>query len=71
MAKKKRAVFDFSLCVSCGICVQTCPVSCIELKEFSKPGDSNLYPALTDSCLGCGSCERACPMGMIHMAEAE
>ena len=69
MAAKKRPVFDFSLCVSCSICVQLCPISCIELSESGGGGDRNLYPAAGDGCLGCGSCERGCPMSAIRMEE--
>ncbi len=69
MAVKKIPVFDFSLCVSCSICVQSCPVSAIVLCEKRKKGDSNLYPSLNGSCIGCGTCERSCPMCAIKLEE--
>lgn len=69
MKKKKNPVFDFSRCVSCGICAQTCPFSCIVLSESAGGSDKNLYPALSGDCSGCGSCERGCPMGAVAMVD--
>ncbi len=71
MAVRKRPVFDNKLCVSCNICAQACPVSCIELKETGGDGDNNLYPGLYGDCLGCGMCSRSCPMGAIAMEDAD
>ena len=69
MAVKKAPVFDHSLCVSCSICVQICPVSAIVLSEYAGKGDTNLYPSVSADCLGCGSCQRSCPMNAISMEE--
>ena len=41
-------------CISCGICADECPVSCIS------EGDS-IYMIDEDQCIECGSCEAACP----------
>ena len=30
---KKTPVFDYLLCVSCGICVQACPVSALGMQK--------------------------------------
>ena len=70
MAAKKTPVFDHSLCVSCSICAQICPVSCIVLSEYAGKGDKNLYPAVSGDCLGCGTCQRSCPMDAISMKES-
>lgn len=69
MAVKKIPVFDFELCVSCGICAQTCPVSSIVINLPADRKAPNLYPAVNAGCIGCGSCERACPMGAVSMVE--
>ena len=65
MSGKKTPRFDFSLCVSCSICVQLCPVSAIELAEHGGSGDKNLYPAVGDGCIGCMQCRKSCPMNAI------
>ena len=69
---KKRPVFDYVNCVSCGICAQACPVSALSMCREGKSGKyRNLFPELTgDSCIGCGQCANACPMGVIRMEEA-
>ena len=69
MLEKKRPVFDLTLCVSCAVCVQACPISCIRLDRKGEKDDTNLYPALAGDCTGCGSCERACPMSAIALSK--
>ena len=68
---KKTPVFDYLLCVSCGICAQTCPVSALGMQKEGKSGKyRNLFPELvTDGCIGCGQCAGACPMESIRMEE--
>ena len=45
-------------CISCGSCVDTCPVSAIS------QGDAH-YQIDAGACLDCGSCAGACPMSAI------
>ena len=68
---KKQPVFDYLLCLSCGICAQACPVSALAMKREGKSGKyRNLFPELVEEkCIGCGSCERACPMDAVRMEE--
>lgn len=70
MAKKIPA-FLFEQCVNCSICVQICPVSCIELGVNSVDKYNNLYP-MVDSikCIGCSLCAKECPMDAIFMEDA-
>ena len=44
-------------CISCGACVDTCPVGAISLEG----------QAVVDAgaCIDCGACEGACPVGAI------
>ena len=71
MKEKKRPVFDFKLCVSCGICAQACPVSCIALTVGGVDAHRNLYPAVrAQGCLGCGVCAKSCPVEAIRLEAA-
>lgn len=43
---------DKTLCTGCGICVQQCPLQCINLDP---------YPVLGSECIRCMQCVRHCP----------
>ena len=45
-------------CVSCGACVEGCPVGAIS------QGDTQ-YNIDADSCIDCGACAGTCPTGAI------
>lgn len=68
---KKQPVFQYGSCVSCGVCAQACPISCIDMRFVRKQGKYlKPCPTLTDAdCLGCGLCAKACPMEAISMEE--
>ena len=70
---KKRPVFDYLHCVSCGICAQACPVSALGMQKEGKSGKyRNIFPELVKTtCVGCGFCAKACPMDVIVMKEME
>ena len=44
-------------CISCGACVDTCPVNAISMEA----------QAVIDAgaCIDCGACEGGCPVGAI------
>lgn len=46
-------------CISCGTCVESCPVGCIS------EGDAK-YNINPDECVECGSCVGTCPVGAIE-----
>ena len=50
------AFVDASKCVSCGVCVDTCPMSAITME------DTAVVDAGT--CVDCGACGRACGMNV-------
>ncbi len=68
---RKQPAFDYLLCVSCGICAQSCPVSALPMQKEGKSGKyRNLFPELNpERCIGCGQCARACPMNAIRLRE--
>jgi Fe-S-cluster-containing hydrogenase component 2 len=47
-----------SICVGCGACAGSCPISAIEQKE-------DKYMIDSDKCKGCGVCESTCPVSAI------
>ena len=47
-----------SECVSCGSCVDTCPVNAIS------EGDAQ-YVIDADTCVDCGACVESCPVEAI------
>ena len=45
-------------CISCGACIDECPVEAIS------QGDSQ-YVIDADACISCGTCAGVCPTGAI------
>ena len=45
-------------CISCGACIDECPVEAIS------QGDSQ-YVIDADTCIDCGTCAATCPTGAI------
>lgn len=71
---RKFPQFDDSSCLSCSICVQACPLSCLKLSKAGKQGKyRNLFPELIKKaeCIGCGICAGACPMSCIALKNEE
>ena len=69
MTAKKVPSFHYKNCVSCSICVQTCPVGALDLTRPGKSGRyRNLFPELVNErCIGCALCAKSCPMECINM----
>ena len=69
MTAKKIPSFHYKNCVSCSICVQTCPVGALDLTRPGKSGRyRNLFPELAnDRCIGCALCAKSCPMECVNM----
>ncbi|WDP93236.1 MAG: 4Fe-4S binding protein [Desulfobacter sp.] len=60
--------FDLKTCMSCTICLDTCPVSAISQALLLK-GNPHLFPVLADEalCIGCGFCAGDCPADAVTM----
>jgi electron transport complex protein RnfB len=61
------------LCMSCKICIDTCPVGCIGLKYTPETTDTKGYPVVDalDLCIGCAFCALDCPVDAIVMKTGE
>ncbi|MCL2390798.1 MAG: 4Fe-4S binding protein [Endomicrobia bacterium] len=49
---------DGAVCVGCGACEGTCPVTAISPKD-------DKYVIDADKCVDCGACEGSCPVNAI------
>jgi Na+-translocating ferredoxin:NAD+ oxidoreductase subunit B len=65
----KKPRIDQGLCMSCAVCVDSCPANCLGLAEASDARDLHPYPVLQreKACLGCGICQLDCPVDAISM----
>jgi len=63
-----KPIFDRTACISCNMCIQACPVTCLSLSETRTKGLHKLpdmeNPAL---CIACGFCAEDCPVDAIEM----
>lgn len=68
---KQYPNYDYVPCMACGICVQACPFSCLELCRTGLDSYRKAYPELVrrEDCTGCGICASACPVDAIRMGE--
>jgi uncharacterized Fe-S center protein len=59
MHSHSRPYVDAEQCVSCGICVEYCPVQAINFVQY--------VAQIGRSCNGCGGCLAVCPQGAIRI----
>lgn len=60
--------FDKMTCMSCGICIEACPVHCLDLSVANQDDPHGRpYMANEKACIGCGFCARECPVEAIVM----
>lgn len=55
-----KPVIDSDLCTACGICVDECPSSALDL-------DDTVTLGRADDCDECATCESVCPNGAITL----
>ncbi|MGB2579676.1 ferredoxin [Elusimicrobium simillimum] len=52
---------DAAVCINCGACESTCPVSAISEKDGKRVIDAAV-------CIDCGACVSSCPVSCISAA---
>ncbi|NTU89237.1 MAG: 4Fe-4S binding protein [Actinobacteria bacterium] len=60
-----RPIINTDECSACGICVDTCPQSVLEIV-----GDAAVV-VNEEACIACGDCLEECPMGAIEEIEED
>ncbi|MFX1380572.1 MAG: ATP-binding protein [Promethearchaeota archaeon] len=58
-----ESIIDEELCISCGTCLERCPVGALELNDHAV--------VLREKCLGCGLCATFCPEEAITLRVRE
>lgn len=58
-------------CIACGICVDACPVGCLDMSEQPRKKGVDAFPYLKDAraCIGCGFCSQDCPVDAVLMKQ--
>jgi len=71
-----RIDVDLANCLTCGICMDVCPVGALDMRRPSRRGVEgeapNAWlmetPVQVGECIGCNICERECPVSVITVA---
>lgn len=69
--KMKNPLFDYLVCIACGVCYQACPTSCINLSKTDMDRYKKAYPQVEkkEACISCNICSKVCPIDAITMIE--
>ncbi|MCG8633522.1 MAG: 4Fe-4S dicluster domain-containing protein [Desulfobacterales bacterium] len=64
----QRPWVDISLCMSCNICIDTCPAGALS-QILQKVGSTHKFPFLEKEaeCIACGFCVQDCPVEAVTM----
>ena len=71
IAPRYRGFHEYQVerCIACGLCVRSCPVSCIALRVegAGKAAIVRQYSIDYSRCMFCGLCVEPCPTSCLHM----
>ena len=59
MSDKNISQLTSSHCVGCRSCEQSCPKSCISMREDK---EGFIFPYVNENCINCGLCLKHCPI---------
>ncbi len=71
---KQLAVVDQAGCTGCQVCVDFCPVDCIEIVPGPEPNNPTVHRVVEidlPRCIGCTLCSKYCPWDTIYMLPFE
>ena len=72
-ADRPKPEFDPALCVGCAMCVESCPMNCVDL--MMPEGKEALHEVAIlekkDKCIGCGICYDVCPADAVQMVSTD
>jgi NAD-dependent dihydropyrimidine dehydrogenase PreA subunit len=63
-----KPVIDVEQCISCRICVEGCPVHCLDLGRHGQEKHEHPFIAEPKACIACGFCAIDCPVEAILLA---
>jgi Pyruvate/2-oxoacid:ferredoxin oxidoreductase delta subunit len=82
-----RFSFDAAQCLNCGVCVDVCPVHCLDMTRPQAPGPEGtfarsatpagtqdwmmVFPVQVSPCTGCMVCAMECPADIISVARVD
>lgn len=70
----EKPLFDYSLCMSCRVCIDACPAGCLAVTYTEDTQNKKAYPYLSvpSDCVACRFCMLECPVEAVFMkAEAD
>ena len=71
-APRTIAIIDQNGCTGCEVCIDFCPVDCIEVAPGQEaPGLLNLVEVDIDRCISCNLCAKHCPWETIYMVSTK
>ena len=67
--EKKIPSIDYKMCMSCCVCISSCPFSCLDSVKTDVDKYKKAYPEMIsiETCTGCGICAKSCPVDVITM----
>lgn len=65
----EKPVFDNEKCISCTVCIESCPTACLSLWFTRDHENTRGYPILKKErdCIACGICVSECPVDAVKM----
>jgi len=68
---KDLPYIDAINCAGCSVCIENCPMDCLDLTGAAYHGDIHSYAYMKGNakCISCGICAKLCPIDVITMCK--